>query len=40
MKENVYNMVSKIEYGKTVGEPRQTSGQQELYEAIVAMYMQ
>ena len=28
------------EYGKTVGEPRQTSGQQELYEAIVAMYMQ
>ena len=26
------------EYGKTVGEPKQTSGKQELYEAIVAMY--
>ncbi len=26
------------EYGKKVGEPRQTSGKQELYEAIVAMY--
>ena len=25
-------------YGKKVGEPKQTSGQQELYEAIVAMY--
>ena len=25
-------------YGKKVGEPRQTSGKQELYEAIVAMY--
>jgi xylose isomerase len=30
--EEVYN------YGKQVGEPRQTSGQQELYEAIVNMY--
>jgi xylose isomerase len=27
------------EYGKTVGEPRQTSGQQELYERIVEMYL-
>jgi len=26
------------EYGKTVGEPKSTSGKQELYEAIVAMY--
>ena len=26
------------EYGKKVGEPKQTSGKQELYEAIVAMY--
>ena len=26
------------EHGKAVGEPRQTSGKQELYEAIVAMY--
>lgn len=26
------------EYGKTVGEPKQTSGKQELYETIVAMY--
>ena len=26
------------EYGKTVGEPAQTSGKQELYEAILAMY--
>ena len=26
------------EYGKQVGEPKQTSGRQELYEAIVAMY--
>ena len=26
------------EYGKTVGEPKTTSGKQELYEAIVAMY--
>ncbi len=26
------------DYGKTVGEPKQTSGKQELYEAIVAMY--
>jgi xylose isomerase len=26
------------EYGKTVGEPKQTSGKQELYEAILAMY--
>ena len=26
------------EHGKQVGEPRQTSGKQELYEAIVAMY--
>ena len=26
------------EYGKTVGEPKQTSGKQELYEAIVNMY--
>ena len=26
------------EYGKKVNEPKQTSGQQELYEAIVAMY--
>ena len=26
------------EYGKTLGEPKQTSGKQELYEAIVAMY--
>ena len=26
------------EYGKQVGEPNQTSGRQELYEAIVAMY--
>jgi xylose isomerase len=26
------------EYGKTIGEPRQTSGKQELYEAILAMY--
>ncbi len=26
------------EYGKQVGEPKQTSGKQELYEAIVAMY--
>ena len=26
------------EYGKTVGEPKLTSGKQELYEAIVAMY--
>ena len=25
-------------YGKEVGEPKQTSGKQELYEAIVAMY--
>ena len=25
-------------YGKTVGEPAQTSGKQELYEAIVALY--
>ncbi len=25
-------------YGKTVGEPKQTSGQQELYETIVSMY--
>jgi len=25
-------------YGKTVGEPKQTSGKQELYEAIVNMY--
>ncbi len=30
--EDVYN------YGKTVGEPKQTSGQQELYETIVSMY--
>ena len=26
------------EYGKRVGEPKQTSGKQELYETIVAMY--
>jgi len=26
------------EYGKSVGEPKQTSGKQELYEAIVNMY--
>ena len=26
------------EYGKKVGEPKQTSGKQELYEAIVALY--
>ncbi len=26
------------DYGKKVGEPKQTSGKQELYEAIVAMY--
>ena len=26
------------EYGKQVGEPKQTSGKQELYEAIVALY--
>ena len=26
------------EYGKRVGEPKQTSGKQELYEAIVNMY--
>ena len=26
------------EYGKSIGEPKQTSGKQELYEAIVAMY--
>ena len=26
------------EYGKKVGEPKQTSGKQELYEAIVNMY--
>ena len=26
------------EYGKKVGEPKSTSGKQELYEAIVAMY--
>lgn len=26
------------EYGKKIGEPKQTSGKQELYEAIVAMY--
>ena len=26
------------EYGKKIGEPKQTSGRQELYEAIVAMY--
>ena len=26
------------EYGKKVNEPKQTSGKQELYEAIVAMY--
>ncbi len=25
-------------YGKEVGEPKRTSGKQELYEAIVAMY--
>lgn len=25
-------------YGKTIGEPKQTSGQQELYETIVSMY--
>ena len=25
-------------YGKKVGEPKQTSGKQELYEAIVNMY--
>jgi xylose isomerase len=30
--EDVYN------YGKKVGEPKQMSGQQELYEAIVNMY--
>ena len=27
------------EYGKKNGEPKQTSGKQELYEAIVAMYV-
>ena len=27
------------EYGKKVGEPKQTSGKQELYEAIVNMYV-
>jgi xylose isomerase len=26
------------EYGKRIGEPKQTSGKQELYEAIVNMY--
>ena len=26
------------EYGKTIGEPKRTSGKQELYEAILAMY--
>ena len=26
------------EYGKKIGEPKQTSGKQELYEAIVNMY--
>ena len=26
------------EYGKANGEPKQTSGKQELYEAIVALY--
>ena len=26
------------EYGKKVDEPKKTSGKQELYEAIVAMY--
>ena len=26
------------EYGKQVGEPKQTSGKQELYEAILNMY--
>lgn len=26
------------EYGKSIGEPKQISGKQELYEAIVAMY--
>lgn len=26
------------EYGKSIGEPKQTSGKQELYEAIVALY--
>ena len=26
------------EYGKQVGEPKQTSGKQELYETIVALY--
>ena len=27
-----------VAYAKTQGEPKQTSGKQELYEAIVAMY--
>ena len=27
-----------VSYAKTNGEPKQTSGKQELYEAIVAMY--
>ena len=27
-----------VAYAKTVGEPKQTSGKQELYEAIVNMY--
>lgn len=26
------------EYGKQVGEPKQTSGKQELYEQIISMY--
>ena len=32
LKEQAY------EYGKQVGEPKQTSGKQELYEQIISMY--
>ncbi len=32
------NLEQVYEYGKANGEPKQTSGKQELYEAIVALY--
>ena len=34
-----YNPEQVVDYAKTKGEPKQTSGKQELYEAIVNMYI-
>ena len=36
--DNQLTLEQVVDYAKTAGEPKQTSGKQELYEAIVAMY--